>query len=511
MRYNIYFEEISMEIHFERYHIERGHFENKQEYLKLEVKGIAEKRPSLSLGDYIHVTDPFASTSQQAPYEGIIHKIENNALLLKFDEQFHHSHGRRDFRIEFFFSRSSFRKQQHALTVTLKESGLGFDFLFPEESSLVFCPPQVKVEEADQIEWFNDSLNEFQKAAVVNILRGEARPLPYIIFGPPGSGKTQTVVECIEQISKKIPSSRIVVAAPSNSAANLIVERLIATQRFKGGDIVRFVSFNQIEKNLIPDHLKKFCATIDIGFDDGKAHNTKTDESGVRFNCSKSVIVQYKIYVSTLSSLGPLMQIKFMRDHFTHVIVDEAGQCVEVETLIPTTLIGKRGQVILAGDPKQLGPVIISQVAKTCGFDKSLLERLCEMDIYQPKNGAFDSRFVTKLKKNYRSLPSILSIYNNLFYEKELEAVVNEKDSPEIQLLRNLDDILWNRETASQNCGVYFVNIHAGRNMKTVESSSWYNEKEASNIFTLIRQLRQKGISMDDVGIVSWIDDSIRF
>lgn len=47
------------------------------------------------------------------------------------------------------------------------------------------------------------------------------------------------------------------------------------------------------------------------------------------------------------------MHIKFLSDHFTHVIIDEAGQCVESDALIPATFLSRnKGQVILAGDPK---------------------------------------------------------------------------------------------------------------------------------------------------------------
>lgn len=80
--------------------------------------------------------------------------------------------------------------------------------------------------------------------------------------------------------------------------------------------------------------------------------------------------------------------MKFKPGHFTHAIIDEAGQCTEPEIAIPISLIDKDdGQIILAGDPHQLGPVVLSPIAKRCGLGKSLLSRLLDHLPYRPDVG----------------------------------------------------------------------------------------------------------------------------
>ena len=229
------------------------------------------------------------------------------------------------------------------------------------------------------------------------------------------------------------------------------------------------------------------------------------NESGLKLNVPKSFIGKHKIYISTLTALGPLMHLKFPQNQFTHVIIDEAGQAVETETMIPFSFLNnKHAQVIMAGDPKQLGPVVTSKISKEFQFERSFLERLSHHPFYLknfgPNRDEYDRRFLTKLRKNYRSLPSIMKIYNDLYYESELDAIVKSESSKESLVLTLLDNILWNRDTANKKCGVYFHNVN-GTNARTSESPSWFNEAEAGKIGVFLSNLLNNKVNPNDIGI----------
>jgi len=76
------------------------------------------------------------------------------------------------------------------------------------------------------------------------------------------------------------------------------------------------------------------------------------------------------------------------RGHFTHMFYDESGQATEPETMIAIkTMADNLTQVILSGDPQQLGPIIRSNVARELGLQTSYLERLMDTDLYDEKKG----------------------------------------------------------------------------------------------------------------------------
>lgn len=120
---------------------------------------------------------------------GWIHDIKQNAILLKFDESFHENYQNEDYQITFHFSRRSLRKQHHAIELAKQRLSM---ILFPDAVQSIDKQLDVTLIDGQLqsangvVPWFNQTLNDIQKMAIVNILQGVARPLPYIIFGPPG-------------------------------------------------------------------------------------------------------------------------------------------------------------------------------------------------------------------------------------------------------------------------------------------------------------------------------------
>ena len=73
-------------------------------------------------------------------------------------------------------------------------------------------------------------------------MAGTSSPYPYVVFGPPGTGKTVTVVEAIKQVWKTFKSSRIVVCAPSNAAADVLAVRLVKDADIPLKEILRLMA-----------------------------------------------------------------------------------------------------------------------------------------------------------------------------------------------------------------------------------------------------------------------------
>jgi len=173
---------------------------------------------------------------------------------------------------------------------------------------------------------------------------------------------------------------------------------------------------------------------------------------------------------------------------FTHVFVDEAAQAMEAEVLVPLTLTARAGRRFLAGDFKQLGPVIRSPVAMKFGLDMSLMERIVQQI-------TVDHSRVFTLLDTYRAHPSILKLYNKFVYAGMLTC-----QSPSSSY--DMED--W-PDCPGQKKDRHPVIFHHcdGQESRTNDSPSWRNLDEAEVVKMYLMKLLAYDVKPEDIGIIS--------
>ncbi|KAB2014605.1 hypothetical protein ERO13_D09G219800v2 [Gossypium hirsutum] len=460
-------EELQLEEDMRAYNMENINMRKRGNYLSLQVPGLAEKRPSLVHGDHIFakLACEDASGSDRV-YEGCIHRVEADEVYLKFAPEFHSNHIDENlYNVQFTYNRINMRRQYQAIDAA---KSLNVSLLFPSGS------PKSRVIETTPLVPICCTLNEEQMCSIEMILGCKGGP-PYVIFGPPGTGKTMTIVEAILQLYSTQKSSRILVCAPSNSAADFILERLLNEEsvEIKENEIFRLNAATRPYYDVNPDFLR-FCF-----FDE------------LVFKCPPlSVLACYRIIISTYMSSSLLYAESVGKGHFSHIFLDESGQASEPESMIPVANLCRRETVVvLAGDPKQLGPVIYSKEAENFGLGKSYLERLFEHEFYSNGN----ENYVTKLVRNYRCHPEILYLPSLLFYNDEL---IPCKD--DIGSLLNSVKFLPNKDYP-----VFFFGIQ-GCDEREGSNPSWFNRIEASKVVEIVSSLTASGILNEkDIGVIT--------
>lgn len=104
-----------------------------------------------------------------------------------------------------------------------------------------------------------------------------------------------------------------------------------------------------------------------------------------------------------------MLECRELRNHFTHAIIDEAGQSHELGVLVPMALVGSEGQTIMAGDPMQMPPIVINKHANDRGLNISMLSRLlgCYSNI---------ERFVRTIYFNLTQTTHYLNIFSQFIF-----------------------------------------------------------------------------------------------
>ncbi len=327
----------------------------------------------------------------------------------------------------------------------------------------------------------NPRLNSQQQVAVTKIV--QANELS-IVHGPPGTGKTTTLVQAIKTLLTQ-NNQQILVVAPSNTAVDLLSEKLSE----EGLNVLRVGNPARVSEQLISltldskmnEHpstkeikrLKKQASEFknmahkykrNFGKAEREQRKALFDEA---YRIMKDVDKLEKYIVDDLITKAQIIAATpvganhyTVRDvKYTTVVIDEAGQALEPACWIPI-LKGKK--VILAGDHCQLSPTIKSDEAARQGLNITLLEKCIQLH----------PEAVVLLEEQYRMNETIMGYSSQVFYESKLIA----HESVAQHLLFDIDAPLAFVDTAG--CGYE----------EKVEGTSISNPEEAVLLFKHLTQ-----------------------
>lgn len=283
-------------------------------------------------------------------------------------------------------------------------------------------------------------LNPSQQKAVMKVLC--AREVA-IVHGPPGTGKTTTLVEAIGETLRR--ETQVLVCAQSNAAVDWIAEQLLA----RGISVLRVGNPMRVSDNLLdatyerryeshPDYTELWAirkAEREALAKLSSKHSSATERRSAQNNLNKlrgrrteleirindDLFAQSRVIACTL--IGTASRV-LERKHFSTLFIDEAAQAFEAACW---AAIQKADRVILAGDHCQLPPTIKCIDAERQGLGKTLMEKVA---VAKPN-------CVELLTTQYRMHEDIMRFSSDWFYDGRLQAApeiahraVLELDSP---------------------------------------------------------------------------------
>ena len=229
---------------------------------------------------------------------------------------------------------------------------------------------------------------------------------PYVIHGPPGTGKTRTLVHAIVHMVHRLPALRVLVCAPTDAAADVLATRLLDSG----------IPLNSL--------VRLFNYKVPPSWYDTRQHlrdaaQFKNDGQQMVFDIPDMTNRDIRIVVTTCGTAGLLQRdVSDPLDKFGLVVIDEASQVMEMETLVPIQLRSAMGLVVLAGDPMQQSATPRSGIVQLATGGQSLIELCLGSDVYKKSVPA--DRMSVFLSMNYRSHPTLLEFPSRLFYQGKL-------------------------------------------------------------------------------------------
>ena len=324
-----------------------------------------------------------------------------------------------------FFDETSYRLMFEALERTMRAKGrLGY------LRDLFYSPTrQMAAQTYSFPDMGFDYLNATQAHAVNEVLRAKDVA---IVHGPPGTGKTTTLVEAIYETLRREP--QVLVCAQSNMAVDWISEKLVD----RGLNVLRIGNPTRVDDKMLsftyerrfeahPDYpqlwaIRKAIRELRAGKKRGDSWHQKMDRlksraTELEIRIQQELFQQAHVIACTLvGSANRLLD----GQKFGTLFIDEAAQALEAACWIA---IRRAGRVILAGDHCQLPPTVKSIAALKAGLGKTLMERIVEQ---KPE-------VVTLLRMQYRMNEEIMRFSSDWFYGNQVES------APEVKYRSILD------------------------------------------------------------------------
>uniref|UniRef100_A0AB33IXK0 AAA domain-containing protein n=1 Tax=Prevotella sp. GTC17253 TaxID=3236793 RepID=A0AB33IXK0_9BACT len=370
--------------------------------------------------------------------------------------------------VQLFFDETSYRLMFEALDKVIRADGNRLAYL--RDLFYSHRPAERFSFAATRFPW----LNATQEKAVNEVLWAKDVA---IVHGPPGTGKTTTLVEAINETLMR--ESQVLVCAQSNMAVDWISEKLVD----RGINVLRIGNPSRVNDKMLsftyerrfeshPDYPQLWTIRKAVrelrsqrkGRDDRyhqKMERLKSRAAELEIRINAQLFGEARVVASTLTGAANRL---LDRQKFGTLFIDEAAQALEAACWIA---IRKATRVILAGDHCQLPPTVKSIAALRAGLGKTLMERIVEN---KPE-------VVTLLKVQYRMNEQIMRFSSDWFYGGQVES------APQIKFRGILDydnPIEWERTevTAKETfVGESFGRINKEEAELTLQKLEAYYEK----------------------------------
>ena len=322
-------------------------------------------------------------------FTGNVSYIDGDRMVVSVPDNAHIAdvEGTSNVGIQLSFDETSYRTMFDALERVTKAKGNRLAYLRD-----LFYTPQMKTERFSFASMRFPYLNSTQEEAVNEVLRTKD---VMVVHGPPGTGKTTTLVEAIYETLMR--ESQVLVCAQSNMAVDWISEKLVD----RGVNVLRIGNPSRVnDKMLSFTYERRFEAHPDYP-DLWQLRKTIREMRNRRHRGDDS----FHQKIERLKSRAAEIEIR----RFTSLFIDEAAQALEAACWIPMRRVSR---VILAGDHCQLPPTIKSLAAMHGGLDKTLMQRIAENH----------PEVVTLLRVQYRMNEQIMRFSSDWFYGGKVES-----------------------------------------------------------------------------------------